>query len=96
MSINKLNYPIFKVTLDEAAILTESLKYLNERNSYYLCRAVESAAGSCGYSDGYLNSLHKKINNSLSGCGTLFMYLSASGNPGFGGYRIRRAWVKKS
>mgnify|MGYP001615981504 CR=1 FL=1 len=70
MDLNKLKYPMFKITLTDAYILTELRKYLHSkrklRHCYGLCRAISILrANNTAVTELQVEQLRVKIEHSL-------------------------------
>lgn len=98
MNLNKLNYPMFKITLNEAFLLVEALKRLRG-GAWYLCQALHLVWRHYPTEDAAVCRLKKKIRASLQGHNFLTEHMSPQlknlpyrkGNS----IRLRKAWIKK-
>lgn len=94
-NLNKLHYPLFKITLNEACLLSEGVRKVNPCEYTFLCPALryigeELHMAKCE------RVLHKKIVVALNYHSTLDSYLGISGSITFGElHKLRKIWVKK-
>ena len=96
MNLNKLDYPMFKITVTEALLLIEARKHLRAGGGYwYLCSAVTEAANKNDVSCSVLNKLHGKIAKSLDRSTTLFSFFREKGLSISGCGPLRLIWIKK-
>ena len=63
MNLNKLNYPLFKITLDEAWLLTEARKKLHHKP--YVCVALDYVEKAYPCEEKACERLREKIGQSI-------------------------------
>jgi hypothetical protein len=98
MDIKKLPYPMFKITLTEAVILTDAAKLLNgsDPRSQYLCVAVDRVTYRLCLSAKTAIALKAKISRAMEFWASLATYFSRHGvELGDNNYQARRIWIKK-
>lgn len=93
MNIKKLNYPMFKITLMEAVILTEAIKRFRAQKNSRLCYAVHAVVLVLELKISYYHKLRHKIVVSLRGKAVLESALGL-----YVGHQqrdMRIIWIKK-
>lgn len=93
--LKALPYPLFKITLTEAYILTEARKYLGgkARQWIILCGAIDEVVRGGAATEAQEKNLSQKIKKSLSGMSTLSGFQGANG--GANAVQRRKIWIQK-
>lgn len=101
-NLNKLDYPMFKITLNEAWLLTEALRYLRKRKDllscHYLCGSLDMVADDYPSEKNGCRKLGSKLMVSLNGYSTLHAYFNIFWDDRSLDeviQKLRRIWIKK-
>jgi hypothetical protein len=96
MNLNKLDYPMFKITVTQALLLIEARKRIAKKLNSRVCYAVSYAAEDLGLGYGGTEPirLRKKVCASILGNGLLENFFGYQTNCSQQ-YELRKIWIKK-
>lgn len=100
MNLNKLTYPMFKITLNEAFLLVEANKRLGrgEYQEHLLCCALNLVKNHYPSESKAVQKLKLKITKVIDRKGYLSIFMRENGGLNtydFVSHKLRKAWIKK-